>query len=80
VQLRVAGGQIVLEQKDRSAAGTYSTILWDAGEVLLDGHDLQVPAILAPGDYVVRVGLSNTANGSVLGETELVTLAVVQPN
>jgi hypothetical protein len=77
VQLRDASGRVVLESKDRPAAGAYPTPEWNAGEVLLDWHDLQVPSLLSSGDYVVHVVLSDASNGMVLGETALVSLAIV---
>jgi uncharacterized membrane protein len=78
VQLRDASGQVVLESKDRPAAGTYPTTEWNAGEVLLDWHDMLVPASLLPAEYMVQVTLSDATSGRILGETMLAKLSVVQ--
>lgn len=78
VQLRDPDGRVAFEQASRPANGTYSTTQWDAGEVLLDWHDLALPTMLAPGVYSLHVVL-NDPNGAVLGETSLVTVSVVNP-
>ncbi len=78
VQLRDATGGVALEQNDRPAAGAYPTTQWDAGEVLLDWHDLAIPPSLAPGEYTLHVVLSDSASGVKLGETALTSIAVIK--
>jgi hypothetical protein len=78
VQLRDASGRVAFEQKSRPADGTYPTTEWDAGEVLLDWHDLIVPPSLMPGVYTIQVVLSDSKDGGLLGETALTPVSVVK--
>ncbi len=77
VQLRNPEGVVILEQKNRPASGLYPTTEWNAGEVLLDWHDLIVPDSIESGAYALWVGLYN-ANGRMLGEIQLPSIAVVK--
>lgn len=78
VQLRDPAGRVVLDQAGRPANGTYPTTEWDVGEVLLDWHDLNLPADFAPGEYQVKVVLGNPGSGIVLGEVSLAALSVIR--
>jgi uncharacterized membrane protein len=71
-----ASGKIQLTQTQQPAAGAYPTTLWDEGEVLLDWHDLAIPAALTPGEYSVQVVLSDSATKNILGQTGLGKLTV----
>jgi uncharacterized membrane protein len=71
VQLRDANGNRVVEHSDRPAQGTYPTTLWDAGEVLLDWHDLQIPRDTAQGTYQIVVILKEYASERILGEARI---------
>ena len=55
VQVRDSAKHIAFEQADRPAAGAYPTTLWQVGEILLDWHDVTLPANLPAGDYIIMV-------------------------
>jgi hypothetical protein len=76
VQLRNANGQDVIEQTNRPADDAYPTTLWSAGEVLLDWHDVVLPATLERGEYRLVVLLRDAVNREVLGQVELTTIVV----
>jgi hypothetical protein len=76
VQLRDATGRVAFEQANRPANGTYPTTQWDAGEVLLDWHDFNLPKDLAAGEYQVFVSLLDSGTARLLGETKLTTIQV----
>lgn len=78
VQLRDTNGHIAFEHTDRPAKGTYPTIDWNTGEVLLDWHDFSLPENLAPGIYEIWVALHNSTNRSSLGEIRIVSLKVIE--
>ncbi len=71
VALSDALGNTRVQQQSRPAQNTYPTAAWDAGEVLLDWHDLDIPDGLAPGEYHVRVVLQDSQAAQVLGETAI---------
>lgn len=75
VQLRDALGNIALEHAARPANNAYPTTEWHVGEVLLDWHDLALPASLAPGAYTVVVLLRDTGS-NLIGETRLAPIVV----
>jgi hypothetical protein len=77
VQLRDSTGHVVFEQSSRPASGTYPTTQWNAGEVLLDWHDLTIPADFAVGNYQIAVLLRDSSTGASLGETGISSLSVV---
>ncbi len=76
VQLRDAAGRVVFEQADRPANDTYPTTEWNAGEVLLDWHDFNLPNDIVPGEYQVFVVLRDSASDRVLGQTPVSTLTI----
>ena len=75
VQVRDASGNLVIEQSDRPALGTYPTTQWEAGEVLLDWHDLQIPSDTPPGKYHLVVALRESS-ARVLGEAKIGEISV----
>jgi len=78
VQLRDANGRVAFEQISRPANGTYPTTEWDAGEVLLDWHDFDLPRDLAIGSYQIFAVLRDAATGIRVGETLISTISVVK--
>ncbi|MBI5035490.1 MAG: DUF2079 domain-containing protein [Chloroflexi bacterium] len=78
VQLRNSVGQIAVEQVVRPANGTYPTLQWDSGEVLLDWHDLTLPSHLSPGDYQLLASLRDAVSGQTVGETPISTITIKQ--
>ncbi len=78
VQLRDASGKVTVEQSARPANNTYPTLQWDAGEVLLDWHDVLVPASLVAGEYTIQVVLVDAPAGEIVGEIELPKISVVR--
>jgi hypothetical protein len=49
--------QVVAGQDSEPAGGTRPTTGWVPGEYIADPHEVPIPADLAPGDYVVEVGV-----------------------
>jgi len=76
VQVRDTSGNLIIEQSDRPALGTYPTTNWDAGEVLLDWHDLQMPPDTPPGKYQIVVLLKEASSARVLGEAKIGEVSV----
>jgi hypothetical protein len=76
VQVRDASGNLIIEQSDRPALDTYPTTNWDAGEVLLDWHDLQIPSDTPPGKYQIVVLLKEASSARVLGEAKIGEVSV----
>ena len=76
VQLRDQLGHVAFEQSSLPANGTYPTKEWDAGEVLLDWHDFNLPKDLATGEYQIFVSLVDSGSARLLGETQLTTIQV----
>ena len=76
VQLRDQSGRVAFEQASRPANGTYPTMQWDAGEVLLDWHDFDLPTDIAPGEYQIFVALRDSASDRVLGQTAVSSLTI----
>jgi uncharacterized membrane protein len=77
VQLRDANGRVAFEQRARPAQGTYATNEWNAGEVLLDWHDFDLPRELVPGDYQIFVVLRDAAT-QIPGEATITTITIVR--
>ena len=77
VQLRDAKGRMAVEHRSRPANDTYPTTQWDAGEVLLDWHDFNLPRDLPTGTWQIAVVLQDSTNNAVLGEALLSTISVV---
>ncbi len=76
VQLRDASGKAVAEQTSLPAAGAYPTTKWQAGEILLDWHDVQVPANLAEGVYFLTILMHNAADRTLIGEASIAKVTV----
>jgi uncharacterized membrane protein len=74
VQLRDANGRIAFERTGRPAKGTCPTTQWDAGEILLDWHDFDLPHELAAGEYQIVVVLQDSASRQILGATTIATV------
>jgi len=70
-QLRDAVGRVWAEHTGRPAAGAYPTTRWQAGEVLLDWHDLVVPMGFSSEEYKVAVILRDATNQEELGRAEI---------
>lgn len=77
VRLQDAAGRVIIEQAGRPANGTYATIDWNEGEVLLDWRDLIIPADGARGEHQLIVGLRDAATGALVGETLISVIFVV---
>lgn len=78
VQLRDVSGRIAFEQSARPANGVHPTRAWNAGEVLLDWHDFNIPSDLAPGAYDLVALLRDASTTRVVGEARLATIQVRQ--
>lgn len=78
VQIRDISNRPVFEQESRPAKDSYPTPQWQAGEVLLDWHDFDLPNDMPAGEYQLFVVLRNNVTGHVLGET-LVSKILVAP-
>lgn len=52
-----SGGQVIAEDNAEPAGGTRPTTTWVPGEYVADPHQVVLPAGLAPGAYVLEVGL-----------------------
>ncbi len=63
VHLLDGAGQPVAQADAEPRGRGYPTSAWVAGDVIPDDHALNLPANLAPGDYVLRVGLYLAPNG-----------------
>lgn len=57
VHLLGIDGQVVAGHDGEPVFGARPTTGWVPGEYVADPHDLSIPADLAPGDYIVEVGL-----------------------
>ncbi len=77
VQLRDAAGSVAFIHSARPANDMYPTSQWEAGEVLLDWHDFNLPQGTAPGEYQIYVVLQDADGKRELGETKISDLAVV---
>ncbi|MDH7487173.1 MAG: DUF2723 domain-containing protein [Anaerolineae bacterium] len=81
VHLTDGEGQIVAQHDGPPAGGTLRTSLWVPGEVITDPHSLSIPGDMAPGEYVLRLGLYDprtmqrlqvtAADGTPLGDAVL---------
>ena len=76
VQLRGPDGRVMLEQSSRPANNTYPTTQWALGEVLLDWHDLVVPADFPAGEYAMAVVLRDAVSQAPLGEAQVTTVRI----
>lgn len=55
VQLLDESGKLVAQQDSPPLAGDYPTSYWQAGETVVDRHDVALPAALGAGDYSLVV-------------------------
>ncbi len=76
VQLRDATGRVAFEHASRPANGAYPTTAWDAGEVLLDWHDLALPRELS-GAFQIVVVLREATSGAQIGEAAIAHISIV---
>jgi hypothetical protein len=63
VHLLDSSGKLITQADSQPRGGAYPTSAWATGDVIPDDHTLKLPADLAPGDYVIRVGLYLAPNG-----------------
>jgi hypothetical protein len=70
---------VAYEEVAVPAGGAYPTRVWQVGEVLLDWHDLTLPASLPSGDYQLWVVLREAAGARVLGETGIGSVTMIRP-
>lgn len=60
----VGPDETLLSQEDSwPQGGAYHTNQWLPGEVIEDHHTIQIPPDASPGEYELRVGMYNAANG-----------------
>jgi hypothetical protein len=78
VQFRDANDRVAFEQAAQPANNTYPTTQWNAGEVLLDWHDVQIPSQIAAGTYQIVVVLQDTQTRRAVGETPIAKIQVVR--
>ncbi|MBI3741914.1 MAG: DUF2079 domain-containing protein [Chloroflexi bacterium] len=78
IQLRDRAGRIALEQVSKPADGAYPTPEWNAGEVLLDWHDVALPENFLAGEYNLFVVLRAAESKLVLGEVLIGPVMVEQ--
>jgi hypothetical protein len=57
VHLLAPDSQVAAGHDGEPAGGTRPTTGWVPGEYITDPHDVSIPADLAPGEYVIEVGL-----------------------
>jgi len=85
VHLLDSSGKLITQADSQPRSGAYPTSAWAAGDVVPDDHTLNLPAHLAPGDYVIRVGLYLAPNGprlplrSLTGDTFTLGVLRVMP-
>ena len=66
VHLVGADGYPLAQTDGQPLQGTHPTSLWDAGDLLVDPYDLQIPAELPPGEYELIVGMYLLSTGERL--------------
>lgn len=76
LQLRDSTGHVAFEQSSRPAANTYPTIQWKANDVVLDWHDLNLPATLNGGDYDLYSAVRDATTKTPVAETKLASVNV----
>jgi hypothetical protein len=57
VHLADEAGRVYSQHDGRPAAGLYPTVVWKEGEVIEDGHWIEMPADIPAGRYSLRVGM-----------------------
>jgi len=76
VRLLNAQGQTVAAADAEPVAGAYPTTAWRQGEIVLDAHEIALPAGLPPGDYAPLVIVYDPATGTERGRAELAPIAL----
>jgi hypothetical protein len=66
VHLVGADGYPVAQADSQPLQGTHPTSLWDAGDLLVDPYDLQIPAELPSGEYELIAGMYLLSTGERL--------------
>jgi len=56
-------GRPVAQHDGLPANGGFPTWIWEAGDTIVDRHQIDIPPDLAPGDYRLLVGLYNPTDG-----------------
>lgn len=56
-----SSGRVVAQHDGPPANGTRPTPGWRVGEVVLDEHRIELPRNLAPGSYILRIGMYDPA-------------------
>ena len=65
-QLRDANGNVLVERKDYALRGMSPPSLWKPGDLIEDRLVLDLSQVKAAGPFQARLGLVNTASGSML--------------
>jgi hypothetical protein len=63
VHLEIEGEHIWAQSDEAPACGAQSTEEWQPGEVVVDGHTLQIDPMTPPGEYPLLVGLYDPNTG-----------------
>lgn len=63
IHLVDSSGQLAAQVDSEPRSGAFPTSAWVAGDVIPDDHVLNLPADLAPGEYLLRVGLYLAPDG-----------------
>lgn len=59
-------------------AGSFPTTRWQAGQYILDEHQVQLPPDMATGTYALRSGMYRVADGALLPLGEPVALGTIE--
>ncbi len=78
VHLSDSNGRVVADADSPPLRGLFPTERWTPGETIRDRHTLKVPADLAPGDYVIEVGMYRPTDGVRLRIGDSDTLPLTQ--
>ena len=77
LSLSDSGGNTVASMQAPLVSESYGTTLWQEGEVVRGEHDMQIPAVLPPGQY--RLSLIMTPDDKTpVGTAYLGTVRVVE--
>jgi hypothetical protein len=66
VHLLDGSGHLVAQADSPPQHGRYPTSFWDAGDTIVDPHDLALDPSLPPGKYSIEIGLYRPENGQRL--------------
>jgi hypothetical protein len=56
-------GRPIVQADGQPVGGVYPTSIWAPGEVVLDRHELMIPAGISPGSYRIVAGLYRVSDG-----------------